>query len=164
MRTTTKQGASVMRRTQSARRTRAIAMGIGFGVGALVGPLAAQADTLYLCKAYSGGTFWSNGQCSQRQALIERIVTVPDGMPFDQQVNLAQQSRQQAERLTAPPPRATTTYTYNNGPDKATECRSLRSQIDAFDAQARQPQSGQMQDWISAQKKKARERWFRVGC
>jgi len=55
-----------MRRIKSAWRTRAIATN----------------DTLYLCKAYSGGTFWSNDQCTKQQALIERIVAVPDGLPL----------------------------------------------------------------------------------
>ena len=54
-------------------------------------PILAEAGTIYLCRAYSGGTFWASNHCRQHNALIERIVTVPDGMPFDQQVDLGNQ-------------------------------------------------------------------------
>ncbi|QDL37664.1 hypothetical protein [Rhodoferax sediminis] len=50
---------------------------------------AAQADTIYLCKAYNDSTFWAKAHCNQHQAFVERIVSVPDGMSFEQQVNLA---------------------------------------------------------------------------
>lgn len=33
--------------------------------------LGAQAGTIYLCKAYSGGTFWAKAHCNQHSALIE---------------------------------------------------------------------------------------------
>lgn len=44
------------------------------------------------------------------------------------------------------------------------ECNFLRQQIDYFDALARQPQSGQAQDNISAERKKLRSRQFALGC
>lgn len=44
------------------------------------------------------------------------------------------------------------------------ECEYLDAQIRRFDAMARQPQSGQMQDWISEQRKQARDRQFRIRC
>lgn len=62
-----------------------------------------HAETIYFCKAYNGSTFWSKAHCNQHKAFIERIVSVPDDMPFDQQVNIARgsvnaaQARQQAE-------------------------------------------------------------------
>jgi hypothetical protein len=59
-------------------------------------PLSSQAESLYLCKAYSGGTFWSQAHCRVHNALIESIVSVPDSLPFDQQVRLGEQQRQQA--------------------------------------------------------------------
>ncbi|GEM_PF-2262896 len=46
------------------------------------------AATIYLCKAYNGSTFWTNGNCSSRNAFIERIESVAD-VPFDQQVEQA---------------------------------------------------------------------------
>lgn len=66
---------------------------------------AATSGTIYLCKAYTGGTFWAQAHCNQHEALIERIAYVPAGMTFEQQVELAQQQRRAAERLVqAPPP------------------------------------------------------------
>jgi hypothetical protein len=35
---------------------------------------AARADVIYLCKAYSGGSFWSSAPCSQQQATVDRTV------------------------------------------------------------------------------------------
>jgi hypothetical protein len=74
---------------------------------ALVAVLAfcssANAATIYFCKAYSGGTFWSNTICSAQKALIDRTATVPDGMPFNQQVDLAQQQLEAAKKLYAQP-------------------------------------------------------------
>lgn len=48
--------------------------------------------TIYRCKSYEGGVFWSSGPCSEHRALIDRMATVPDGMPFQQQVNVAEQA------------------------------------------------------------------------
>lgn len=48
--------------------------------------------------------------------------------------------------------------------DRAAECRFLDAEIQKLDAWARQPQSGQMQDWIRDQRKKARDRQFEIRC
>jgi len=55
--------------------------------------------TIYLCKAYSGGTFWSSAHCNTQQALIDRMATVPSEMPFDQQVQIAEGQRASAAAL-----------------------------------------------------------------
>lgn len=125
-------------------------------------PIAAQAGTIYHCKAYSGGTFWSAAHCREHNALIDRIVTVPDGMPFDQQVNLGEQARANGARLAAPPPHPVVVT--RQGPDKSAECKALDARIRQLDSMARQPQSGQMQDWIAQEKKQARDRQFRLHC
>ena len=61
-----------------------------------------HAETIYLCKAYAGGTFWSSAVCSSQKALIERTFNVPDRMPFDQQVNIAQSQLRSANELQRP--------------------------------------------------------------
>lgn len=128
----------------------------GFSIGA-------QAGTIYLCKAYSGGTFWAQQQCSQHSALIERIASVPDSMPFSQQVEIAEQQRNAATEASRAS--TTTTHTYTQtGPDQPTECKALKANVAHYDAMARQPQSGQMQDWLSAQRKTARDRQFKLRC
>lgn len=64
-----------------------------------------QAATIYLCTAWTGGTFWSSAVCSSQKATIDRISTVPDGMPFQQQVDIAQSQLNAArpQNLLAPP-------------------------------------------------------------
>lgn len=125
---------------------------------ALAMPMVANADSIYLCRAYSGGTFWASIHCNQHNALVERIVSVPDGMPFDQHVNIGNQRVQPTSRST------TTTTIINNGAPaaqgKQAECAALDARIKALDAQARQPQTGQSQDRISAERRKARDRQF----
>ena len=125
--------------------------------------MGAQAGAIYLCKAYSGGTFWAQQQCSQHSALIERIANVPDSLPFNQQVEIAQQQRNAATEATRV--NSTTTHAYTQtGPDQPTECKALKANVAHYDAMARQPQSGQMQDWISAQRRTARDRQFKLRC
>ncbi|RZS57129.1 hypothetical protein [Sphaerotilus mobilis] len=134
----------------------------------LLSPLAAQAGTIYLCKAYSGGMFWSQEHCNQHQALIERIASVPDGLPFDQQVQLGEQSRAEAARLSAPPPtssHSTSTSSYTvNGKRYAHECQALAATITQIESQQRQPLQPGMQDRLTAHKRQVRDRQFQLRC
>ena len=129
-------------------------------------PLGASAGSIYLCKAYAGGTFWASNHCNQHNALIERIANVPDGLAFDQQVNIANQQRQSAANTaTNTVTINTTTVTNNNSAaGHLAECKALDASITQYDAMARQPQTGQMQNWITGEKKKARDRQFRIHC
>lgn len=118
--------------------------------------------TIYLCRAYSGGSFWSSSHCSQKSALIERIVSVPDGMPFDQQVHLGEQDRANAARLRTPPPRTQSEAQSANSRDIT--CEALKAQIASIDARARMPQSAHTQDLLRIQKRKAQEQSSRLRC
>jgi hypothetical protein len=122
----------------------------------------ATAGTIYLCKAYSGGTFWAQSHCSQHQALIDSMVPVPAGMPFAQQVELAQQQRAELARTlyATPAPTPVATPAASN---KA-ECQALDRQVEELDALARQPQSAQVQDRIRGDRKAARDRQFAIRC
>lgn len=118
--------------------------------------------TIYLCRDYGGGTFWASDHCNQHKALIVRIMSVPAGMPFQQQVELAQQRRDELDAAAQPgvqavaaPPAATT---------KQLACRSLDEEVNRLDALARQPQSAQMQDWIRSKRQNARDAQFRLHC
>jgi hypothetical protein len=44
------------------------------------------------------------------------------------------------------------------------ECDHLDRHINRLDASARAPQSGQMQDWIKAEKMRAQSRQFDLRC
>ncbi len=95
------------------------------------------------------------------------MTTVPDGMPFSQQVELAKAAKAEGDRLAAPPapvnsgpqlPSATT------GAGSAWECKALAQEIRAVDAVARQPQTGPTQDRLTAQRRAARDRQRALGC
>ena len=119
-------------------------------------------STIYLCKAYSGGTFWSQVHCGQQQALIDSIASVPAGIPFDQQVVLAQQHRRELAQTVyaAPAPmHGSQAAVSNKG-----ECQALDRRVDELDAMARQPQSPGTQDWIAGERRKARDRQFAIRC
>lgn len=60
-----------------------------------------HAATIYECRAYSGATFFSTGICSEHKALGVRLHSVPDGMPFDQQVQLIQDASQTRSTIAA---------------------------------------------------------------
>lgn len=47
---------------------------------------------------------------------------------------------------------------------KKAECKSLDARVEQLDSMSRQPQSAQMQDWIRDERKKARDRQFRLSC
>ncbi|UUZ78160.1 hypothetical protein LP414_15860 [Polaromonas sp. P1(28)-13] len=55
----------------------------------------------------------------------------------------------------------------NSSPDaatKKTECQYLNAEIAHLDAMARQPQSMQTHDWIKDQRKKIRDKQYRIPC
>ena len=47
---------------------------------------------------------------------------------------------------------------------RASECKFIDAQAANLDAMARQPQSGQMQDWTRAERKRLRDLQFQVAC
>lgn len=119
-------------------------------------------NTIYLCRAYNGGTFWAQAHCNQHSALIERIAYVPPSLPFDQQVAIAtQQQRSSAALINS---NSVAPNTVDSSSTRQTECRALDEQVVKLDAMARQPQSPQVQDWIAARRKEARDRQFRLRC
>lgn len=128
---------------------------------ALALPLACNAATIYLCKAYNGGTFWAQDQCSAHQALIDSIVSVPDGMSFEQQVHVAEQQRGGGGGRIMP---STVNGGVNQQAITQAECKSLDARITQLDAQARQPQSGAGQDRIRSDRNAARDRQFSLHC
>lgn len=65
-------------------------------------PVVSLAGTIYQCKSYGGGIFWAAAHCNTHNALIERIASVPDGLPFNQQVQIAQGQASAAAALQKP--------------------------------------------------------------
>jgi len=84
-------------------------------------PFSASADTIYHCKAYAGGTFWSNKHCNTQNALVDRTANVPAGMPWDQQVQIAEAQRTAATAQATPESAQS---------DKASRCAALKLERD----------------------------------
>lgn len=122
---------------------------------------ATSAATLYLCKNYSGGMFWSSAACSTHQALIDRTVTVPDDMPFEQQVQLGEQAKAQGEALARPP---TQPQQVQARQQTSIDCKAISTEIASLDSMARQPQSASAQNWIAERRRTLRDTQFRNKC
>lgn len=118
--------------------------------------------TIYRCTAYSGLIFWSSTHCHQKKALVDRMVSVPRGLDFQQQIVIAERSipREPAAVAAAP--------TLRTGPSPALkrqqECKYLDNLIRELDAWARQPQSAAEQDRVRGERKQARDRQFALRC
>lgn len=132
---------------------------------AALGCLAAQADEIYRCKAYSGGTFWSREHCRERDALVDRIASVPGGMAFERQVKLAEQGARATERDVA---RSSTPSRSEQQALQAQaraevrqqkKCQKLQEDLDLQASRARQGLSArQRARWQARQEKLLRER------
>ena len=122
----------------------------------------AGASTVYRCKSYSGAVFWSSTHCGQKKALIDRMVEVPRGLGFQDQVVVAERSLAAARQAAhaapvrvAPAPAVV---------DRRSECRELDEEVRRLDAYARQPLSGHEQDRVRGKRKTARDRQFVLHC
>jgi hypothetical protein len=124
---------------------------------------AAHAGPIYLCKAYTGGMFWASAHCNQHNALIERIVNVPDSLPWDQKVALGEQYLRGAQAAT---PQSAVVAPAQPDPAVANraECKALDARVEQLDGMARQPQSAGTQDWIRREREAARNRQYALRC
>jgi hypothetical protein len=109
----------------------------------------------------NGQTLYSDGACPQGTAGTQ-VVTKAD---HNLMAGLTPAQMAAADRVQpAAPSLAVIAQSGNVTPDKASECAFIDAEIKRLDALARQPQSGQAQDWITAERKKLRDRQFRIPC
>lgn len=106
----------------------------------------------------NGKTSYGDGDCV-RGATTSQVTTRAD------------HNVMQPVRPSAAPPREVTyvqetvvTQSTDALDTKKSECTWIDERIKYLDAMARQPQSGQMQDWITAERKRLRDRQFRIPC
>jgi hypothetical protein len=78
--------------------------------------------TIYRCRS-TAGAFWSDTHCSRHNAVIDRIASVPIGLPFLQQVDIASQEANQLE--------ATLNRERREG-ERASLCASLSQERDTI--------------------------------
>ena len=122
---------------------------------------AASTTTLYRCKAYSGVVFWSSSHCNQKKALVDRLVEVPRGLSFKQQIVAAERSlprkqepvRQVQRQVAKSPARS-----------KQKACDALEKTIANIDARTRQPLTAWQQDHWRGKRKEARDQQFALRC
>ena len=124
----------------------------------------ASAATVYECRAYTGASFYASNYCSQHNAVGVLNHTVPDGLPFDQQVQLVntakakEAARRQADEVRWLPQSGTEAQA------KAVQCQQLDQAITIKDAELRQPHSGQWGDYLAAERRKLMDRRFELRC
>lgn len=126
----------------------------------------ALAGTLYRCKAYTGGLFWSRHHCQAHGALIERVAPVPDGLPFATQVRLAEQASG-TSAATASQQRKAEQVARNNTQKalrQQARCDKLRDQIAHQDSLSRLARTGREQDRIAQRKRRYQTDLDKAGC
>ena len=106
--------------------------------------------TIYLCKAYAGGTFWSNAICSAQRATIDRMTSVPASLSFEAQVAIASgEAREAATLYAVPQPIGAGAIAERSDASRRPDiCTIYDQQVRDLDAEARLPQSAQRQDQI----------------
>lgn len=121
---------------------------------------AAGIAKLTKCVANGGGTTYGDAACPRESASSQLTMRANH--------NLMAAVRPEASRPTEVPAGqaivVAQTPSVDHAAAKKAECRALDMQIARWDAMARQPQSAQAQDWISDQRKQARDRQFRMRC
>jgi len=124
-------------------------------------PGAAQ---VFLCVSNSGGRFWSAAHCRERGAQIERIESVPADLPWEQQVQIADQQTRAGyaiQRQNMAQRGGATAGSTGRDPSR---CAHFNQQVAYYDRLARQPQGIPSQAWIAERRKEVRDQQFRSGC
>ncbi len=140
-------------------------------------PLApVSAAPLYLCKSYTDGSqFWSANQCNKTNALLEKVVTVPDNLAFDQQVQAAERSlvhtpaaaptsRGATPGALPPPLTAASASALAAKKAPSVECNALGAQLSQINIELRSAGSPEKQKPLLDRKHKALERRFQLRC
>lgn len=125
------------------------------------------ADTLYQCKAYTGGLFWSRNHCQQHGALVHRVAQVPDGLPFSTQVRLAEQGSGIPPASGTNEARRTqkaTAAASQKALKQQARCDRLRDQIAHQDSMARLARTGREQDRTAERKRRHQAAYDKAGC
>lgn len=139
----------------------------------LIAPLAAPSavisdarTTIYLCKGYSGGTFWSDRTCRTQRATIDRMMTVPARLPFDQQVAIARGEAREAARLyeTPQPVSAAAIELAEPARNRPSICAIYDQQVRELEAEARRPLPASRQDQIRADRMNVMSARLRERC
>jgi hypothetical protein len=109
----------------------------------------------------NGKTIYSDQKCPDGARTHQVQLHDTAGVISPKKETLAQLTAQRTAaenvRVGSPQPPAA-------APSNQAECESLNKHIDWLDSMARQPQSGQKQDWIRQERRKARDRQIAIQC
>lgn len=109
----------------------------------------------------NGKTLYSDNACPQG-VIGKQVVTKTD---HNLMTSLTAAQIAASDRIQPIAPSISAAAPTGGSPSSnATECKALDDHIKYLDAMARQPQSGQMQDWIKDQRKRDRDRQFALHC
>ena len=119
--------------------------------------------SIHLCKAYSGsGRFWTSGRCSDHNGTIDRVVNVPRGMSWEHQVEIANDAVRTGDALANPPALRRSAPVVQDG--SAQRCQYLAGRIEWLDGAARAGGVASYMDWLSEERRRARDEQFRLRC
>ena len=118
---------------------------------------------IYLCKDIYDRLTWESVPCSANGRYMDRIARVPANVPWDEQVAIARQQRDKAHAIAAeqlvPVASRSAGVKANAG-----ECQALDERVNWLDSLGRIGGGGYTMDWIREERRKARDRQFRIGC
>ena len=125
-------------------------------------PRGAKNQEIYLCRSNRSSFHWSSATCASQGWMVERIALVPRGIPFSQQVVIAQGQRDQAHANAVE-------ATMNFGPSAAvvsnqSECKGLDDWVKQLDEMGRKGSRYYNLDWVREQRREARDKQFRMRC
>ena len=123
-----------------------------------------EAATIHECRAYNGSTFYSTSRCSQHNALGVLNHTVPDGLPFGQQVSMVRAAKVKERVRVLEHETRLSTSNSSTERDKAWRCGQLDQAITATDSALRQPHSAQRGDQLTAERKRLMDQRFDLRC
>ncbi|MEQ6436721.1 hypothetical protein V8Z74_17085 [Comamonas sp. w2-DMI] len=130
----------------------------------LTDPSASASREIYLCKDIHDQLYWESTPCSLRGRTIDRIARVPADVSWDQQVAIARAQRDKAQAIAAEQivpvaPRALTQKS------NAGECQALEGVVRWADRECRVKACNMDElDAVREERRKARDRQFRLGC
>lgn len=109
----------------------------------------------------NGKTSYSDSACPAGSTAVQVLTKDNHNL----MVGLTQEQMAAARSVQPSPPSATIVAQSNTStPDTAGECKALDEYVKQLDSQARQPQTIQTQNWIRDERKKTRDRQFRIPC
>lgn len=118
---------------------------------------------IYLCKDFQGSLTWESVPCSANGRFMDRIARVPTNVSWDEQVAIARQQRDRAHAIAAEQVVSVATRP-TGGRANAGECQALDERVNWLDSLGRIGGGGYTMDWIREERRKARDRQFRIGC